>query len=242
MTIKTDHRLLYLQVIDRLKKDIEAGVYEEGERLPSEFELSKQLGISRATLREALRILEDENVVVRRHGVGTFVRSRAVFSSGIEELFSVTEMIERGGKSPGTNFLSSDTRDVTEEELQRFNTEEDEQLVVVERVRTADGRPVVYCLDQIPAKFMPVNQKTTEEESLFNLLEKESNRRVLYAVTHIEPVGYHERVSEILECPPETSLLVLKQMHYDQNDNAVLYSVNYFRADKFDFHVVRRRV
>ncbi|MCF6137167.1 GntR family transcriptional regulator [Pseudalkalibacillus berkeleyi] len=242
MTIKTDHRLLYLQVIDRLKRDIEAGIYEEGERLPSEFELSKQLGISRATLREALRILEDENVVVRRHGVGTFVRSRAVFSSGIEELFSVTEMIERGGKNPGTIFLTSEKREVREEDMQRFNTDEDEHLVVVERVRTADGKPVVYCLDQIPEKFMPVSQNTTEEESLFNLLEKESNRRVLYAVTHIEPVGFHERISEILDCPPEASLLVLKQMHYDQNDNPVLYSLNYFRADKFDFHVVRRRV
>jgi GntR family transcriptional regulator len=242
VTIKTDHRLLYLQVIDRLKRDIEAGIYDEGERLPSEFELSKQLGISRATLREALRLLEDENVVVRRHGVGTFVRTRAVFSSGIEELFSVTEMIERGMKNPGTNFLSSDTRAVMEEDIQRFNAEKDDQMLVVERVRTADGQPVVYCLDQIPAKLMPVNQKTTEEESLFNLLEKESNRRVLYAVTHIEPVGYHDRISEILECPPESSLLVLKQMHYDQDDNPVLYSVNYFRADKFDFHVVRRRV
>ncbi|WP_349410556.1 GntR family transcriptional regulator [Pseudalkalibacillus sp. SCS-8] len=242
MTIKTDHRLLYLQVIDRLKRDIEAGNYEEGERLPSEFELSKQLGISRATLREALRILEDENVVVRRHGVGTFVRSRAVFSSGIEELFSVTEMIERGGKKPGTFFLESETRKASDEETQRFNLGDREELVVVERVRTADGQPVVFCLDQIPARLMPEQGKAKEEESLFNLLEKESNSRVLYAVTHIEPVGYHEKISEILQCQEESSLLVLKQMHYDQNDQPVLYSLNYFRADKFDFHVVRRRV
>ncbi|WP_221564456.1 GntR family transcriptional regulator [Alkalihalobacillus sp. TS-13] len=242
MTIKTDHRLLYLQVIDRLKKDIESGVYQEGERLPSEFELSKLLGISRATLREALRILEDENIVVRRHGVGTFVRTRPVFSSGIEELFSLTEMIERGGQKPGTIFLSSDTREAMDEEIQRFNLEAPDELVVVERVRTADGQPVIYCLDHVPAKLMPSNYKSMEEESLFNLLEKESNSRVLYAVTHIEPLGFHDRVSDVLECPPESSLLVLKQMHYDQNDVPVLYSVNYFRADKFDFHVVRRRV
>ncbi len=242
MTIKTDHRLLYLQVIDRLKKDIESGVYQEGERLPSEFELSKLLGISRATLREALRILEDENVVVRRHGVGTFVRTRAVFSSGIEELFSLTEMIKRGDKTPGTIFLSSETREVMDEDIQRFDLTPSEKLVVVERVRTADGQPVIYCHDQIPAKLMPVNYKSKEEESLFNILENESDSRVLYAVAHIEPLGYHDRISEVLECPPESSLLVLKQMHYDQNDDPVLYSVNYFRADKFDFNVVRRRV
>jgi len=57
MSIKLDHRLLYLRVIEKIKSDIDDGVYKEGEKLPSEFELSKQLGVSRATLREALRIL-----------------------------------------------------------------------------------------------------------------------------------------------------------------------------------------
>ncbi len=69
VTIKADHRHLYLQVIDRLKSDIETGVFKENEKLPSEFELSKSLGVSRATLREALRLLEEENVIVRRHGL-----------------------------------------------------------------------------------------------------------------------------------------------------------------------------
>ncbi|MDF2859258.1 MAG: GntR family transcriptional regulator, partial [Neobacillus sp.] len=73
MSIKLDSRHLYLQVIDRLKQDIDKGVYKEKEKLPSEFDLAKQLGVSRATLREALRILEEENVIIRRHGVGTFV-------------------------------------------------------------------------------------------------------------------------------------------------------------------------
>jgi len=84
VTIKADHRHLYLQVIDRLKSDIETGVFKENEKLPSEFELSKSLGVSRATLREALRLLEEENVIVRRHGVGTFVNPKPLFTSGIE--------------------------------------------------------------------------------------------------------------------------------------------------------------
>ncbi len=67
MTIKSDHRALYLQVIDRMKQDIAAGVYKEKEKLPSEFELAKTLGVSRATLREALRLLEEDNIIIRRH-------------------------------------------------------------------------------------------------------------------------------------------------------------------------------
>lgn len=241
MTIKSDSRLLYLQVIDRIKEDIENGIYREKEQLPSEFELSKDLGISRATLREALRILEEENVIIRRHGVGTFVNSRPVFNSGIEQLNSVTAMIEQANLKPGTIFLSSSITGASEEDLKRFNLNKDEEIFLLERVRTADGEPIVYCIDKIPCFLLP-ETFDHEQESLFNLLQEEADRYISYAITHIEPIGYHEKISPILECDPETALLLLKQMQYDENDVPVLYSLNYFRADKFNFHVVRKRL
>ncbi|MCE7794544.1 GntR family transcriptional regulator [Salipaludibacillus sp. CUR1] len=238
--IKSDQRPLYLQVIDKIKSDIEQGVYEAGERLPSEFQLSKQLGVSRATLREALRMLEDESVIIRRHGVGTFINTKPLFSSGIEELFSVTDMIKRGNKEPGTNYLSSSIEKPTDEDQKRFQDEELQEMIVIERVRTADSEPVVYCLDKIPKNCLP-DYVSHEEQSLFDQLEK-SGISIAYAMTQIEPIGYHERVSEILDCEPETALLVLKQMHFDEQERPVLYSINYFRADKFKFHVLRKRV
>jgi GntR family transcriptional regulator len=239
LTIKSDNRHLYLQVIDRLKGDIEKGIYKEREKLPSEFDLAKLLGVSRATLREALRILEEENVVIRRHGVGTFVNARPLFSSGIEQLNSVTNMIIQAGKKPGTIFLSSSEQGPTEEDVRRFQIED--EMVLVERVRTADGEPVVYCIDKIPSQYLSSSGYTHGEESLFQVLEKEG-KYISHAVVYIEPLGYHEKISPILECEPETALLLLKQMHFDQHDVPVLYSLNYFRADKFSFHVLRKRI
>ena len=242
MTIKADHRHLYLQVIDRLKSDIEKGVYQENEKLPSEFELSKSLGVSRATLREALRLLEEENVIVRRHGVGTFVNPKPVFTSGIEHLSSVSSMIEKAGMEPGTIFMSAKEEEPTEGDLNRFQTDINDKIITIERVRTADGEPVVYCIDKVPSNYLPQQFLKNEDLSIFSALEKSGNIRVAYAITYIDPVGYHETVSPILKCGPETALLVLKQVHYDDNDQVVLYSKNYFRADKFSFHVVRKRV
>lgn len=241
VTIKTDNRHLYLQVIDRLKKDIELGVYKEKEKLPSEFDLSKQLGVSRATLREALRILEEESVIVRRHGVGTFVNAKPLFTSGIEQLNSVTNMIKQAGMDPGTIFLSSTTQEATEDDMKRFTCNEEDDVILIERVRTANGEPVVYCVDKIPEAIMP-RDFTHEDNSIFTLLEKRENKRITHAVAQIEPMGYHDKISPILNCEPETALLVLKQMHFDENDEPILYSVNYFRSDKFSFHVLRKRV
>ncbi|PLT31605.1 GntR family transcriptional regulator [Peribacillus deserti] len=241
MPIKLDNRHLYLQVIDRIKQDIESGVYKEKEKLPSEFDLAKQLGVSRATLREALRILEEDNVIIRRHGVGTFVNGKPLFTSGIEQLNSVTGMIQNAGMNPGTIFLDSYTQEPTEEDQRNLSLGKEDAMSVIERVRTANGEPVVYCIDKISEAILKPDL-SHREESLLALIEKESSITITYAIAHIEPIGYHEKISPILNCDPETALLVLKQTHYDAKDNPVLFSVNYFKADKFSFHVLRKRV
>lgn len=241
MSIRQDTRHLYLQVIEQIKRDIENGIFLEKQKLPSEFQLSKSLGVSRATLREALRILEEDGVVTRRHGVGTFVNPKPVFTSGIEELDSVTGMITKSGMTPGSQYLSAELIEATEEDRKRFSPLEVHNLAKVERVRTADEQPVVYCTDKIPEGLLPIDQ-VREADSLFKVLEKYTGKTIGYAVTHIEPIGFHERISPILNCEPDQALLLLRQMHYSQDDVPMLLSSNYFRADKFSFHVLRKRV
>ncbi|GAA0612070.1 GntR family transcriptional regulator [Virgibacillus siamensis] len=241
MSIKLDSRHLYLQVIDKIKEDIEKGTYKPKQKLPSEFQMSKLIGVSRATLREALRILEEENVVTRRHGVGTFVNPKPVFSSGIEQLNSVTYMIEQSGKTPGSQYLSTEFQEPTEDERLRFNPKQVDTLAKIERVRTADDEPVVFCIDKVPEGLVPLDM-VHREDSLFKLMEAYSGKRISYAVTYIEPTSYHDRIYEALHCSPEQSLLLLKQMHYTDEDEPVLYSANFFRSDVFSFHVLRKRL
>ncbi|SHF52927.1 GntR family transcriptional regulator [Ornithinibacillus halophilus] len=240
MSIKADSRHLYLQVIDHIKRDIESGKYKEKQKLPSEFQLSKDLGVSRATLREALRILEEDNVVTRRHGVGTFVNQKPIFSSGIEELTSVTDMIKNSGKLPGSQFLSTEIISATDEDCTKFSPTKIHNLIKIERIRTANHIPVVFCIDKIPEEYIPVEQ-VHREDSLLKLLEENVNKSISYAVAYIDTLSYHERIFNILDCQPDQSLLVLKQVHYTEDDEAVLYSINYFRSDIFNFHVLRKR-
>lgn len=240
--VRADQRHLYVQVIERLKLDIENGVFKENERFPSEFELARTLGVSRATLREALRVLEEEKVIVRKHGVGTFVNPKPLFSSGIEHLSSVSSMIRDAGMEPGTIFMDVTETVVHEEEALKFGCEEGETLVTIKRVRTADNTPVVYCIDQVLSKHLSSGTEELMDKSIFNAIEKSGEIRIAQAVAHIEPVGYDDEASAILRCGVDIPLLVLLQQHYSEEGEMVLYSKNYFRADKFSFHVVRKRV
>lgn len=240
--VKPDQQLLRVQVIERLKKDIESGVFKENELLPSDYELAQGLGVTRTLLREALHVLEGERWVIREQGVGTFVNPKPLFTSGIEQLRSVSAMIRDAGMEPGTIFIEVSTTDSSDENITRFPYNEEDSLVTIKRVRTADDEPVVYCVDTVLTKNMPVGTEELLNISIFDAIEQSGHIRISQAIARIEPVGYDDEASSVLRCGVDVPLLVLLQEHYSEDGEMVLYSKNYFRADKFSFHVVRKRV
>ncbi|WP_026675168.1 GntR family transcriptional regulator [Alkalihalobacterium bogoriense] len=230
----------YVLVIEQIKGKISNGEWETGERLPSETDLAKELRVSRNTVREALRILEEENIIIRRHGVGTFVNQKSVFSGGIEELFSITEMIEREGKKPGTKLLFSGFVDPHSDDVEELQLQEKEKVLLVKRLRTADGVPLVYCVDKISANLLKEDYEFSEE-SMLHSLQEEAGITISYARADIKTLGYHDEISKILECGPDTPLLILRQVHYDLADRPILYSLNFFKSDQITFNVYRKR-
>ncbi|MDX8046997.1 GntR family transcriptional regulator [Gracilibacillus sp. S3-1-1] len=225
--------------IHGIKSLIEDGHFKEKEKLPTEYELSKRFGVSRQEIRKAITILEEENILIRRPGVGVFVHAKPIVSSGIEQLGSVTDMIRKSGKKPGVQYISAEITDPRDEDMRRFAPLEVEKFAKIERVRTADDEPVVYCIDRVDHQMLPV-ELIQSQESIFQALKKHAHKEIDYAVAHIEPIGYHERISPILKCEPDQALLLLRQMHYTKDNEPILYSVNFFRADVFSFHVLRK--
>lgn len=227
-------------VIEQIKEKINNNELEPGERLPSEMSFAKELGVSRNTLREALRILEEENIIIRKHGIGTFIHKKPTFSNGIEELFSITDMIEREGKQPGTKVHFTGIVEPHSDDIHELDMADDEQVFLLKRVRTADDVPLVYCIDKIPASLLSKGYKL-HEESILQSLEK-TGLTVSYADAQIKTIGYHEEISDIMQCEKDTPLLILRQVHYDASDRPILYSINYFRSDQITFNVLRKRL
>lgn len=229
-------------VIDQIKSDIKHGILKENKPFPTEFEHAQSLGVSRSILRQALDLLESEKVIIRKHGVGTFINPKPLFTSGIEQLSSVSKMIREAGMTPGTIFMDVSTTDSSDDNIERFDYEKTDELVTIKRVRTADDEPVVYCIDQVLSKNFPVGTDEIFSISLFDAIERSGEIHIAKAVANIEPVAYDEEASSILRCGVDVPLLVLSQKHYCEQGEMVLYSKNYFRADKFNFHVVRKRI
>lgn len=230
----------YLIAIEEIREKIKNGELEPGERLPSETSLAKELGVSRNTLREALRILEEESIIIRKHGIGTFINRKPVFQGGIEELFSITELIEREGKKPGTEILFTGYVEPHRDDIKELELKEDEQVLLVKRVRTADETPLVYCIDKVPDSILRKGYKL-KEESIFNSL-KDAGILINHAESEISTIAYHDEISSIMNCDEHIPLLVLRQVHFDESNRPILYSINYFRSDQITFNVLRKRI
>jgi len=236
------------ELADALIANIRSGELAIGSKLASEPKLAKAFNVSRNTVREAIGILREQRFVVTRHGIGTFVLGEGQVSVlpvevGIEQLTSTTELISRAGRVPGSrDYTLSVQRAAGLSE--DFQLGPDEEVYAIERVRTADGLPVILCRDYIRTNAIQseVIEKYHGDESLFEFLERERGFAIQAARATIVPIMPTRRIAELLQVPRSKPLLALYQVHYAEGANSFLYSENYFNLDYIDVHVRRTPV
>ena len=225
-----------------LRQAITRGTYRPGSQLPTEAELCEMLGVSRTVVREALRVLEDDGLVARRHGVGTFVRNHPILKN-LNFNFGITEMIESAGLQSGTSHLAIQKESADQEKAEQLHVAVGTPLITVERVRTANGRPVVYSLDTLTesliqrAEFDPQLLLT---ESIYNLLQTTMGQVIEYGIARLLPVTAPDHVAEKLQLPANALALYIVQTDYSAGDEPLVYSCEYHLPDAFDFVVWRR--
>src|SRR3990170_4253215 len=136
------HATLTDQTVLAIQEAIKQGKFPAGSQLPSEMELLQMLGVSRTTLREALRILEEQRLIRKRRGLGTFVLERAIIKD-MSQNFGITEMISQAGYTPGTRDFNIYLEPASKTVAGKLSISSESTLVVIDRVRTANDTPVV---------------------------------------------------------------------------------------------------
>ena len=116
---RPERKTLTEVALQELRQSIKGGTFRPGSQLPTEAELCAMLGVSRTVVREALRVLEDDGLVARRHGVGTFVRNQPIVKN-LNFNFGITEMIESAGLKSGTSFLAFRKEAADEEKVKQL--------------------------------------------------------------------------------------------------------------------------
>lgn len=233
---------LHLQAEEILRRLIEENDYKNGKLLPSETDMSKQLNISRNTLRQAINKLVIEGLLIRRKGVGTKVAKKGIVG-GIKNWLSFSQEMKMLGIEIRNFELHISRKKLTEEIANFFNTipySDTERCIVLERVRGNKEYPFVYFISY----FNPVIPMTGDEDftrPLYEILETQYN---IIAKTSKEEISARlagEFIEEKLEIKSSDPILIRKRFVYDVNGTPIEYNIGYYRADSFTYTIEAER-
>jgi GntR family transcriptional regulator len=237
-------KLRSVSAYDEIKQHIESGRFPAGSRLPSEPDLATELRVSRATAREALRALEAEGSVRRRWGSGTYVADRPRVDNSLDVNFGVTEAIRAAGMRAGTVRGRHWIEPASAAEAARLDLEPGQDVLTVERVRSAEGRPVVLSRDILPTTLLGERLEVVAaqmlDRSVYDVLERDVGIVIDHGVARFRPVRADAVAARSLDVPRGELMLYLWQVDYAEDGAPVLSSHEFHLADAFDFSVVRR--
>jgi GntR family transcriptional regulator len=237
--IVQDSRPLYTRAEEALGKWIDS--LETGERLPTEPQLAKNLGISRATLREAMRLYEERGRLIRRPGVGTFISAPPpVIESGLEVLESIDTLAHRLGLRTHMMDLSAHERAADESDRAALELAAGASVMEISRVIYAGDSPVAYLTDVLPNGIVTQGELEDFSGSVLDMLIKRNDPQLGHSRTSITSESADGPLARHLGLQRGTPLLHFEATLFAQDGQAIDHSHSYFAPGYFKFHVVRK--
>lgn len=243
MKIKNETIALSILAKQSIIEFIKQQCIQPNEKLPSEIELMEMLGVSRYTVRESLALLEQDKIIYKVQGKGTFVNKVPIkIESGLEKLESITEIIKSFGYNPSGRCLKIEENAPTEDMIDKLNINKDEKVITFTRIRSADEKLVAFCVDTVPKHFLE-HQDTMvlNNMSMFDYLSTKLNIYIENAVAEIIPTLPTMEMIKLMNVRSDDIYLLLRQTHYDKEGRPVIYSMDYFNPEVFKFKINRIR-
>ena len=213
------------QVLDLIER---LGV---GNAIPSERQLSADLGVSRLTVRAALDDLAREGYLVRRRGSGTYVQQPKIAQELTMTSFS--EDMRRRGMVPGSRTLSL-TRELAGARLGRLlHVSPSEEILVIKRLRLADGETMAIETLHLPSSLVPGLQSKDLSGSFYDLVRQRYGVVIASGTQAIEPTVTDEEESAALGVPLQSPAFLFERTSRDEAGRTVEFVQSVYRGDRY---------
>ena len=225
---------LYHQLSEQLSASIADGRLQPGDPFENEVALAERLRLSRPTVRRAIQEMVDQGLLVRRRGLGTRVANRKVHRRA--ELTSLWDDLRRAGRHPRTTILTHEI--VTDERAAAaLDLEADTPMLLVVRVRTADGDPIAYMHNWLPPQYSDIPLEELEESGLYAALRNRGVRPVVAQQTigARMPTAAERRYLDIRGQQP---VLTMSRMAFDAAGRAVEFGDHCYRAEDYSIDIM----
>lgn len=210
-------------------------------RLKSEPELAASLGVSRATLREAMRSFEGQGLIRRRQGVGTFVLDQKQnIESGLEVLESIEVQAARLGLDVKMGYLEINHLKADGELAEQLNIKQGSPAIRISRVIWVADRPVAYLVDNVLPDIIDHEQlEKGFTGSVLDLILKRGTPELSYSKTIVAAYSASASIAKKMQLQRGDSLLKFDAYLVDKNDRIIDYSLSFFVPGFFKFQVIR---
>jgi GntR family transcriptional regulator len=225
---------LYFQLARMLTDEIARGRWKPGDRLASEAEICQVYGVSRATVRQALLRLENEGMIERFKGRGTFVadsRHRSWLLQSPEGFFHGE--LGRFGLNVTSRVLRAEVGSLPGWASQALGLPDDSEGVVLERLRSLDGNVALHVTDYLlPRYASAVLSLQQRDGSLYDRLSEELGVTVHGGRRIIEASHAPAQIAKLLEVGPRTPLLLIESISWDAQQEPFHCYQSWLRSDR----------
>lgn len=233
---------LHHQVYLDLKSAIDSGEWAPGDRLAPERELALRYGCSVITVRRALTELAREQRVERTPGRGTFVLAPRI-DRNLGGTMSFSQEMQTRGLDPATRLVGARPESAGESVAAALGLEPGSPILYLERLRLADGEPLLLEQVHLPAERFPgLLASDLEHNSLYDLLTERYDTHVARARETLEPVLLRAREARLLGRPARSLALRIEGIAYTALDIPVEFGRTYVRGDRTRYYVERVHV
>lgn len=233
---KTNKVPLYLQMMNKLIKEIDSKVYDEHEKLPSEREFCELYGVSRITVRQALQELTLEGYIYKEHGKGTFVAPKS-YNQKLVKLYSFTEEMKKLGKTPSTKVISFEKMTAGERLSSKMDIAPLAEVFQVVRLRIADDEVLLYETSYVPyAVFPHLTEIDLSEKPMYDVFHDDYQIGVTRAIERFSATNVRSEEAKYLKMNPSHPAMLIKRFAYN-NETLIEYTISVARGDKFDYTV-----
>ena len=230
--------LKYQTLKEKLKERIQSGFYRESNCLPAERELCEEYDASRMTVRKAVSELEEEGVLYKVRGKGTFIKNTGKINQTLSKLTSFSEDMEARGMIPGSKILVLDVILANEAISENLGLEVGEKVIMLRRLRLADREPMAIETTYLSHKlFADIFHRLADENSLYQLMREELGIVPKRAIQSVEVSSLMEWEASLLGNRELQAALLIHRRTFDGEGIPLEYVESKYRSDKYKFYI-----
>ncbi|WP_420645076.1 GntR family transcriptional regulator [Candidatus Leptofilum sp.] len=235
---RTSYIPFYAQVQDALKEYIQHGDAQPGDQLPSEPDLCALFDVSRTVIRQALTGLENEGLIVRRKGRGTFVAEPKIGESLFQELTGFHHDMSQKGFPPVSQVLKQAVIPANAKVAAALQLDPETPVIQIDRLRYVDDEPIVLVTTYLPHALCPgLIEADLTHRSLYDYLESAYDLEIARGRRMLEAIVASEHVAELLEVNEGAPLISLESVSYLEDGTPLEYYHALHRGDRSMFEV-----